>query len=129
MALPIAAGAMRLLASMTKGVLRQTKHLSPWKSKFHHSGKGLADKTGKFKKTSFTMKKGKGFISAGERGGQLRPWAQSTLSGMKKLGFSEGARTKTLYGYQRGYKHLKKHKKLYGAGVTGAAAWDFLDND
>ena len=129
MALPIAAGAARLLYSMTRGALRQTKHLSPWKSKLHHSGKGLADKTGKFKKTSFTMKKGKGFISAGERGGQLRPWAQSTLSGMKKLGFSEGARTKTLYGYQRGYKHLKKHKKLYGSGVAGAAAWDILDSD
>ena len=129
MALPLAAGAARLLWTMTRGALRQTKHLSPWKSKLHHSGKGLADKTGKFKKTSFTMKKGKGFISAGERGGQLRPWAQSTLSGMKKLGFSEGARTKTLYGYQRGYKHLKKHKKLYGSGVAGAAAWDILDSD
>ena len=126
MAIPAATGAMALLRVMTRGALRQTKHLSPWKSKLHHSGKGLADKTGKFKKTRFTMKKGKGFISAGERGGELRPWAQTTLSGMKKVGFSEGARTKTLYGYHRGYKHLKKHKKLYGAGVAGATAWDFL---
>ena len=106
MALPFAAGAARLLSSMTRGALRQTKHLSPWKSKLHHSGKG--------------------FISAGERGGELRPWAQTTLSGMKKVGFSEGARTKTLYGYTRGTKHIAKHKKLYGAGVAGAAAWDFL---
>ena len=58
----IATGAMALLRVMTRGALRQTKHLSPWKSKLHHTGKGLADKTGKFKKTRFTMKKGKGFI-------------------------------------------------------------------
>ena len=129
MALPIAAGAARLLYSMTKGALRATRHLSPFKSKLHHSGKGLADKTGKFKKTRFTMKKGKGFISAGARGGELRPWAQSTLKGMKKVGFSKGAREKTLYGYSRAHKHVAKHKKLYGAGVTGAAAWDILDSD
>ena len=42
----------------------------------------LRYKTGKFKKTRFTMKKGKGFVSAGERGGELRPWAQTTLSGL-----------------------------------------------
>ena len=118
MALPIAAGAMRLLASMTRGALRQTKHLSPWKSKLIHSGKGVTDKTGKFKKTSFSMGKGSNK--------ELRPWAQTTLSGMKKVGFSKGARDKTLYGYNRGYKHVAKHKKLYGSGVAGAAAWDFL---
>ena len=86
-------------------------------------------KTGKFKKTRFTMKKGKGFVSAGERGGELRPWAQTTLQGMKTVGFSKGARTKALYGYQRGYKHLKKHKNIYGAGLGGAAAWDIIDDD
>ena len=129
MALPIAAGAARLLYSMTKGALRATRHLSPFKSKLHHSGKGLADKTGKFKKTSFTMKKGKGFISAGARGGELRPWAQTTLSGMKKVGFSKEARAKTLWGYSKATKHIAKNKKLYGAGLGGAAAWDILDND
>jgi len=25
--------------------------------------------------------------------------------------------------------HLKKHRRAYGWGVTGAAAWDILDND
>ena len=49
----IAAGAMALLRTMTRGALRQTKHLSPWKSKFSYSGKGLADKAGKFRKTRF----------------------------------------------------------------------------
>ena len=121
----IAAGAMALLRTMTRGALRQTKHLSPWKSKLSYSSKGnpLKDKTGKNRLTSFTMKKG---ITSG---GQLRPWAQTTLSGMKKVGFSEGARTKALYGYSRGTKHIAKHKKLYGSAIGGAAAWDILDND
>ena len=26
-------------------------------------------------------------------------------------------------------KHLKKHRRAYGWGVTGAAAWDILDKD
>ena len=26
-------------------------------------------------------------------------------------------------------KHIKKHRRAYGWGVTGAAAWDILDND
>jgi hypothetical protein len=121
----IAAGAMALLRTMTRGALRQTKHLSPWKSKLSYSSKGnpLKDKTGKNRLTSFTMKKG---ITSG---GQLRPWAQTTLSGMKKVGFSKGARTKALYGYSRGTKHIAKHKKLYGSALGGAAAWDILDRD
>ena len=119
----IAAGAMALLRTMTRGALRQTKHLSPWKSKFSYSGKGLADKAGKFRKTRFTMKKG---ITSG---GELRPWAQTTLSGMKKVGVSKDARTRALYGYSRGTKHIAKHKKIYGSAIGGAAAWDILDRD
>ena len=121
----IAAGAMALLRTMTRGALRQTKHLSPWKSKLSYSSKGnpLKDKTGKNRLTSFTMKKG---ITSG---GELRPWAQTTLSGMKKVGFSKGARTKALYGYSRGTKHIAKHKKHYGSALGGAAVWDILDRD
>ena len=26
-------------------------------------------------------------------------------------------------------RHLKKHRRAYGWGVTGAAAWDILDSD
>ena len=26
-------------------------------------------------------------------------------------------------------RHIKKHRKAYGWGVTGAAAWDIVDND
>ena len=124
MALPFAAGAARLISMMTKGALRQTKHLSPFKSKLHHSGKGVADKTGKFKKTRFST------------GKELRPWAQSIVGKEGVIAkFGGGAKkTKKLRGiathqYARGYKHLRKHKKLYGAGLGGAAAWDILDND
>ena len=115
MAIPIAAGAARLIASMTRGALRQTKHLSPWKRRTGASG---AEKK-LYKSTAANVVRQK----------TLSPWAQTTLKGMKKVGFSKGARTKTLYGYQRGYKHLKKHKKLYGSGVAGAAIWDIADND
>ena len=121
MALPFAAGAARLLYSMTRGALRQTKHLSPWK---RSTGK---IKPGIFKDGGYTGKTIKGPSQVG--GKTLRPWAQSTLKGMKKVGFSKGAREKTLYGYSRAHKHVARHKKLYGSGVAGAAAWDILDND
>ena len=114
MALPIAAGAMRLLASMTKGTLRQTKRLSPFKRSAGFN----------------TVKVAPGVKVPSKVGGKtLRPFAQTTLSGMKKVGFSKGARDKTLYGYNRGYKRLAKHKKLYGAGVGGAVVHDIFDKD
>ena len=125
MALPLAAGAARLLWTMTRGALRQTKHLSPFKSKKFITGKGVKDKTGKFVKTRFAV---------GKKATELRPWAQSVVG---KEGFiakvGGGAKkTKKLRGiathqYARGYKHLRKHKKLYGAGVAGAAVWDITD--
>ena len=63
-------------------------------------------------------------------GKKLRPWAQWTMgsphTGLGWAGIGKEGRTKALYAYGKGYKHLKKHKKLYGAGVVGAAAWDFL---
>ena len=115
MAIPIAAGAARLLWTMTRGALRQTKHLSPWKRR---TGASKAEKK-MFKSVKENV--------VGKKA--LRPWAQSTLSGMKKVGFSKGARTKALYGYTKGTKHIAKHKKLYGAGLGGAAAWDIVDDD
>jgi hypothetical protein len=105
----------RMLWQFGKGALRQTKHLSPWKRRT-----GYDKATKKLYKSTAPNVVGKK---------ELRPWAKTTLSGMKKVGFSKGARTKALYGYTRGTKHIAKHKKLYGAGVTGAAAWDILDRD
>ena len=100
MALPLAAGAARLISMMTKGALRQTKRLSPF--------------TGKSRK--------------------IRPWAKSIVGKeglISKVG-GGAAKTKKFRGiatqqYARGYKHLRKHKKLYGAGVAGAAIWDITD--
>ena len=126
MALPFAAGAARLLYSMTRGALRQTKRLSAFKSTITPK---TASKWTKKKGTAFGMHKEKGVLSAGVYGGQLRPWASAATKGLRKAGLSATKTRQALYGYQRGYKHLKKHKKLYGAGVTGAAAWDILDSD
>ena len=122
MALPLAAGAARLLWTMTRGALRQTKHLSPFK---RTKGKF-------FKKGTAIVEKGPSKIG----GKTLRPWAQSVVG---KKGFiatvGGGAKkTKKLRGivthqYGRGYKHLAKHKNIYGAGLGGAAAWDILDKD
>ena len=124
MAIPVAAGAMALLRVMTRGALRQTKHLSPFKSKTFVTGKGIKDKTGKFVKTSFSG------------GKELRPWAQSIVGKtglISKVG-GGSRKTKKLRGiathqYARGYKHLRKHKNVYGAGAGGAVLWDMMDDD
>ena len=114
MAIPFAAGAARLLYSMTRGALRQTKRLSAFKRSA----------------PSRTVKIAPGVKVPSKVGGKtLRPWASKTLKGMEKVGISATKRRQALNGYQRGYKHVAKHKKLYGSGVAGAAAWDFLDND
>ena len=129
MAIPLAAGAARLLWTMTKGALRQTKRLSAFKSTIKPKTVSKFTKVkGKFKKgTGFGAIRSKtGTMSAGVHGGELRPWAKYAISGLKKTGLSATKTRQALYGYQRGYKHLAKHKKLYGSGVAGAAAWDFL---
>ena len=114
MALPFAAGAARLLYSMTRGALRQTKRLSAFKRSAPFN----------------TVKIAPGVKVPSKVGGKtLRPWASKTLKGMEKVGISATKRRQALYSYQRGYKHLKKHKKLYGSGVAGAAIWDIADSD
>jgi len=61
---------------------------------------------------------------------ELRPWAKwamgSEKTGLGWAGIGEKGRARALHGYTKAYKHTRKHKKLYGAGVAGAAAWDFL---
>ena len=121
-----------MLSFLTKGALRQTKRLSAFKST-------IAPKTvSKFTKVKGKFKKGTGFkairsktgtMSAGVYGGELRPWAKHAISGLRKTGLSATKTRQALYGYQRGYKHLKKHKKLYGAGAGGAVLWDMMDDD
>ena len=124
----IATGARAIMA----WALRGTKYLSPHTTKIgpakqfaFHAGKGANPERKLF--YAIKGKTGKGFKHHKE----LRPWMKNVAEGDKsilgkylKIG-SEG-RKKFRYGYSQSYKHLKKHKKLYGAGVAGAAIWDFL---
>ena len=108
-------GAIKMLSFLTKGALRQTKHLSPFKR---------ATKISKKEKKLY--KSSKANVVGGK---MLRPFAKTVFSNkglLRKTGLSATKTRQALYGYQRGYKHLAKHKKLYGSGVAGAAAWDFL---
>jgi hypothetical protein len=61
---------------------------------------------------------------------ELRPWAKfaagSEKTGFGWAGIGETGRGRIVTGYTGVYKHVRKHKKLYGAGVAGAAIWDFL---
>jgi hypothetical protein len=104
-------GAIKMLTFLTRAGLRQTKRLSAFKS------------MGKTEKIIYKLPK------KAIAGKQLRPWATGLIGEkglLKKVGLSATKRRQALYGYQRGYKHVAKHKKLYGAGVAGAAIWDFL---
>ena len=118
----------RMLMTFGKGILRQTKHLSPYKSTTTVTGKGLKDKTGKFRKTSFgmsknphskTMKTNQGFTTLGSYANK----------GMEKVGISATNRAKTIAGYNTGYKHIRRNKKRYASAVAGAAAWDMMSDD
>jgi hypothetical protein len=121
----------KMLMTFGRGMLRQTKHLSPYKSTTTVTGKGLKDKTGKFRKTSFT--------AINERAAKTMKTKQefTTLGryankGMEKVGIGATKRAQVIAGYNTGYKHLRRNKKRYAAGVAGAAIWDFLpgkDND
>ena len=127
-------GAIKMLTFLTRGALRQTKHLSPFTTKRvtkdvikkgkKSIGTGFGTHVGKSGKRRFTQ--------------ELRPWAKTIVGkegAIAKTGKFFGAkdtskiRGMTTYGYTRGYKHVRKHKKLYGAGLGGAAIWDILDND
>jgi len=115
-------GAIRMLSYLTRGALRQTKRLSPYKSTVE---KGV--------KSTFRKKKGTGFTGIKERSSKTMKTKQELTAigsginrGLKAFGASAGTRRKALTGYNLGYKHVRKHKKLYGAGVAGATAWDFL---
>jgi len=124
----IATGAKAIMA----WALRGTKYLSPHTTKIgpakqfaFHAGKGASPE----RKLYYAIKgrTGGGFKHHKE----LRPWAKKMVEGDKSvlgkyLSIGEKGRGKALTAYAGTYKHLKKHKKLYGAGVAGAAIWDFL---
>ena len=109
--------------------LRGTKLLSPEKAvrTTRLTSKGV--KTGFLAKKS---KKLKTFTAAHEPRDWVKKVAIGEKSWLANLGIGEVGRGKAVLGYTKGYKHLRKHKKLYGAGGAGAAIWDFLpgkDND
>ena len=103
--------------------LRGTKLLSPEKAvrTTRLTAKGL--KPGFLAKKS---KKLKTFTAAHEPRDWVKKVAIGEKSWLANLGIGEVGRGKTVLGYTKGYKHLRKHKKLYGAGVAGATVWDFL---
>ena len=108
------AGPALAARALMRWALRGTKQLSPIK---------------RTSKVSFLGKKSIG-------GKEYRPWAKWALgsekSGLGWMGIGKEGRTKVLHTYGKSYKHLRKHKGKYGAGVAGAAIWDFLpgkDND
>ena len=144
MAIPFAAGAMHLLRLGTRGLLRSTRKLSPYTvktvkttrphtiTKGKRKGtviqkKGTAIATTKVKKGEFGHGKKKKWIQK-----DLRPWAESIVGKkgvLAKFGVKQKGRAKVLDRYAAGHRHLRKHKKLYGAGLGGAVAWDILDRD
>ena len=114
----LAAG--RMLMKFGKGALRQTKHLSPWKRATKGQGKKIK---------ALHVARAKGAKGTGVGGTELRPWSKKVFGNkgwLRSAGLSATKTRQGLYGYSRATKHVAKHKKLYGAGVTGAAAWDFL---
>jgi hypothetical protein len=119
----------KMLMTFGRGMLRQTKHLSPYKSTTVSKkiGKGKTARTettfgGIKERQAKTMKTKQEFTTLGRYANK----------GMEKVGISATNRTRAIAGYNTGYKHLRRNKKRYAAGVAGAAIWDFLpgkDND
>ena len=144
MAIPFAAGAMHLLRLGTGAVLRSTRKLSPYTVKTvkttrpHKITKGV-------RKGTIIQKKATGIAASKVKKGEfghgtkkkwiqkdLRPWAESVVGKkgvLAKFGVKQKGRAKVLDRYAAGHRHLRKQKKLYGAGLGGAVAWDILDRD
>ena len=125
-----AAGAMALMRYLTKGALRQTKLLSPYKSSKVYAD-GVKVKKGKKLKNIKT-----GFEASKDKHSKTMKTKQEFTmigsginKGLKGLGFSATNRSKAIAGYNTGYKHLRKNKKLYGSAVAGGVAFDIFDDD
>ena len=102
------AGPALMARQIVAWALRGTKQLSPER---------------RVSKVSFLGKK-----AVGKK--ELRPWMRGLAEGDKSilgkyLKIGPEGRTKFVTGYTGTYKHLRKHKGKYGAGVAGAAIWDF----
>ena len=120
----------RMLMTLGRGILRQTKHLSPYKSTT--VTKDIIKKKGNKKLksigTGFTGIKNSaaGTIKTKQ---EFTPIARYANRGLKKIGVSATNRAKTIAGYNTGYKHVRRNKKRYASAVAGAAAWDMMSDD
>jgi hypothetical protein len=116
----------KMLMTFGRGMLRQTKHLSPYKSTTVSKviGKGKKAKTettfGGIKNTAAKTMKTKQ---------EFTPLGRYANKGMEKVGISATTRAKTIAGYNTGYKHVRRNKKRYASAVAGAAAWDMMSDD
>ena len=144
MAIPFAAGAMHLLRLGTGAVLRSTRKLSPYTVKTVKTTRPYTIKKG-VRKGTVIRKKATGIATTKVKKGEfghgnkkkwiqkdLRPWAESIVGKkgvLAKFGVKQKGRAKVLDRYSASHRHLRKHKKLYGAGLGGAVAWDILDRD
>jgi len=85
-----------------------------------------------------------GFGEKVSKSGMTKAWGKDSFTGKintsGKLKIGSGAFNKAKYYSGRAISgsakraapigaHIKKHRKAYGWGATGAAAWDILDND
>ena len=116
----------RMLMTLGRGMLRQTKHLSPYKSTTVSKviGKGKKARTqttftGINERAAKTMKTKQEFT----------PLGKYANKGMEKVSISATNRTRALAGYNTGYKHVRRNKKRYASAVVGAAAWDMMSDD
>jgi hypothetical protein len=116
----------RMLMTFGRGMLRQTKHLSPYKSTT------VSKKIGKGKKarteTTFTGIKERAAKTMKTKQ-EFTPLGSYANKGMEKVGISATNRTRALAGYNTGYKHIRRNKKRYASAVAGAAAWDMMSDD
>jgi hypothetical protein len=116
----------KMLMTFGRGMLRQTKHLSPYKSTTVSKviGKGKKARTettfGGIKNTAAKTMKTKQ---------EFTPLGRYANKGMEKVGISATTRAKTIAGYNTGYKHVRRNKKRYASAVAGAAAWDMMSDD
>tara|TARA_R100000306_G_C4257192_1_gene83445 strand:- start:116 stop:487 length:372 start_codon:yes stop_codon:yes gene_type:complete len=116
----------RMLWLFGKKALKQTKRLSPYKSSTYKQTFGKGKKQVVNTRFMGIKDKTSGTIKTAH---ELRPWASLTTRGLRKAGLSATKTRQALTGYNIGYKHVRKHKKLYGAGAAGAVLWDIADRD
>ena len=108
--------------------MRGTKYASPWRTATG-TAKQFAHNKVKTVPQALWGKKGTGFAPKKE----MAPWMKKVAGGddswLGKMKIGAEGRAKFVDKYEKGYKHVKKHKRYYGAGLGGAAAWDILDDD